>query len=231
MRGRAAEAGLYDAILVNTCAVTAEAVRQARQAIRRARRENPDAKSSSAAAPRRSSRRCLRRCRRSTSSSATRRSSPRRPIAAHRSGARRHRLPQHHVVIAGLDPGIHSVTPKPVTTAPEWIARSSPAHDDVEWGRSFALPDSPSRLRQDPRRRHLRRPRDGGASPRRLRRRRTTAAHDRAPAPSWRCRTAATIAAPSASSPTGAVIRAPCRWARSSTRSAGSSRAASRRSC
>ena len=35
--------GLDDAILVNTCAVTAEAVRQARQAIRKARRENPDA--------------------------------------------------------------------------------------------------------------------------------------------------------------------------------------------
>ncbi len=38
---RAAEAGLEDAILVNTCAVTAEAVRQARQAIRKARREHP----------------------------------------------------------------------------------------------------------------------------------------------------------------------------------------------
>ncbi len=41
MRARAGEAGLADAILVNTCAVTAEAVRQARQAIRKARRENP----------------------------------------------------------------------------------------------------------------------------------------------------------------------------------------------
>ncbi|WP_421789432.1 tRNA (N(6)-L-threonylcarbamoyladenosine(37)-C(2))-methylthiotransferase MtaB [Hyphobacterium sp.] len=43
MRGHAAAAGLYGAILVNTCAVTNEAVRQARQAIRRARRENADA--------------------------------------------------------------------------------------------------------------------------------------------------------------------------------------------
>jgi threonylcarbamoyladenosine tRNA methylthiotransferase MtaB len=43
MRAKAAEAGLADAILVNTCAVTAEAVRQARQAIRRARRESPSA--------------------------------------------------------------------------------------------------------------------------------------------------------------------------------------------
>ncbi|WP_421725955.1 tRNA (N(6)-L-threonylcarbamoyladenosine(37)-C(2))-methylthiotransferase MtaB [Bauldia sp.] len=41
MRNRAAEAGLDDAILINTCAVTGEAVRQARQAIRKARRENP----------------------------------------------------------------------------------------------------------------------------------------------------------------------------------------------
>ncbi len=42
MRRRAVAAGLGDALLVNTCAVTAEAVRQARQAIRRARREAPD---------------------------------------------------------------------------------------------------------------------------------------------------------------------------------------------
>src|SRR5262245_55466575 len=41
MRLRAAEAGLDDATLVNTCAVTAEAVRQARQAIRREKREHP----------------------------------------------------------------------------------------------------------------------------------------------------------------------------------------------
>ena len=44
MRAHAAEAGLGDAVIVNTCAVTAEAVRQARQAIRKARRERPDAK-------------------------------------------------------------------------------------------------------------------------------------------------------------------------------------------
>jgi threonylcarbamoyladenosine tRNA methylthiotransferase MtaB len=37
-------ARLDGSIIVNTCAVTAEAVRQARQAIRRARRENPDAR-------------------------------------------------------------------------------------------------------------------------------------------------------------------------------------------
>ncbi len=44
MRDHAKNAGLEDAIIFNTCAVTKEAERQARQAIRRARRENPDAK-------------------------------------------------------------------------------------------------------------------------------------------------------------------------------------------
>lgn len=44
IRTRAAEDGLSDAVVFNTCAVTAEAVRQARQAIRRARRERPGAK-------------------------------------------------------------------------------------------------------------------------------------------------------------------------------------------
>ncbi|MFO1190364.1 MAG: tRNA (N(6)-L-threonylcarbamoyladenosine(37)-C(2))-methylthiotransferase MtaB [Alphaproteobacteria bacterium] len=44
IRARAEAAGLGDVVIVNTCAVTAEAERQARQAIRRARRERPDAK-------------------------------------------------------------------------------------------------------------------------------------------------------------------------------------------
>ena len=44
MRAHASAAGLTGAVIVNTCAVTAEAVRQARQAIRRARRERPEAK-------------------------------------------------------------------------------------------------------------------------------------------------------------------------------------------
>ncbi|MBM3571524.1 MAG: tRNA (N(6)-L-threonylcarbamoyladenosine(37)-C(2))-methylthiotransferase MtaB [Alphaproteobacteria bacterium] len=43
VRAQAAAAGLSDAVIVNTCAVTAEAERQARQAIRRARRERPSA--------------------------------------------------------------------------------------------------------------------------------------------------------------------------------------------
>jgi threonylcarbamoyladenosine tRNA methylthiotransferase MtaB len=44
MRREAEKAGLQHAILVNTCAVTGEAVRQARQAIRRARRKDPEAR-------------------------------------------------------------------------------------------------------------------------------------------------------------------------------------------
>ncbi|MCP5366189.1 MAG: tRNA (N(6)-L-threonylcarbamoyladenosine(37)-C(2))-methylthiotransferase MtaB [Hyphomicrobiales bacterium] len=43
MREQARAAGLSGAVIVNTCAVTAEAERQARQTIRRLRRENPDA--------------------------------------------------------------------------------------------------------------------------------------------------------------------------------------------
>jgi len=42
MRAMADDAGLRDAVIVNTCAVTAEAVRKARQDIRKLRRENPD---------------------------------------------------------------------------------------------------------------------------------------------------------------------------------------------
>jgi threonylcarbamoyladenosine tRNA methylthiotransferase MtaB len=44
IRREAAAAGLGDAVIVNTCAVTAEAVRQARQTIRRLARERPQAR-------------------------------------------------------------------------------------------------------------------------------------------------------------------------------------------
>ncbi|MHA7898647.1 MAG: tRNA (N(6)-L-threonylcarbamoyladenosine(37)-C(2))-methylthiotransferase MtaB [Henriciella sp.] len=43
MRGHADKAGLEGAIIVNTCAVTAEAVRTARQTIRRAAKDHPEA--------------------------------------------------------------------------------------------------------------------------------------------------------------------------------------------
>jgi threonylcarbamoyladenosine tRNA methylthiotransferase MtaB len=42
MKAEALKAGLSDALIVNTCAVTAEAVRQAKQSIRKARRDNPE---------------------------------------------------------------------------------------------------------------------------------------------------------------------------------------------
>ncbi len=42
IRDHASRANLHDAIIVNTCAVTAEAERQARQTIRKARRNHPD---------------------------------------------------------------------------------------------------------------------------------------------------------------------------------------------
>ena len=44
IRKQAAADGLTDAVVFNTCAVTGEAVRQARQAIRKARRERPNAR-------------------------------------------------------------------------------------------------------------------------------------------------------------------------------------------
>ena len=44
MKRLAADAGVEGAVVINTCAVTAEAVRKARQEIRKLRRDNPDAK-------------------------------------------------------------------------------------------------------------------------------------------------------------------------------------------
>ena len=44
MRELGAESGLEGAVVINTCAVTAEAVRSAKQRIRKLRRENPDAR-------------------------------------------------------------------------------------------------------------------------------------------------------------------------------------------
>ena len=44
IKAEAGKAGLNNALVFNTCAVTSEAVRQARQAIRRARREHPESR-------------------------------------------------------------------------------------------------------------------------------------------------------------------------------------------
>lgn len=43
MAGNARDAGLKDAVIINTCAVTNEAVAESRRQVRKARRENPDA--------------------------------------------------------------------------------------------------------------------------------------------------------------------------------------------
>ena len=147
------EAGIGDALLVNTCAVTAEAVRQARQAIRRARRDDAAAAaSSSPAAPRRSIRTCF---------------------AA---------MPEVDLVLGNAE--------KLAADAYQGLARRNVG----------VAAENASASTTSWRSRRARAPTRSRASP-------------AGPAPSSRCRTAATIAAPSASSPTAAAIRAPCRWA------------------
>ena len=44
MAGHARDAGVENAVFINSCAVTNEAVRQSRQAARKAKRDNPEAK-------------------------------------------------------------------------------------------------------------------------------------------------------------------------------------------
>ena len=44
MRELATSSGVSDAVIINTCAVTAEAVRKSKQEVRKLRKENPDAK-------------------------------------------------------------------------------------------------------------------------------------------------------------------------------------------
>ena len=50
MRAKLRHTGATNAVIFNTCAVTAEATRQARQAIRRARREKPGRRTPAVAA-------------------------------------------------------------------------------------------------------------------------------------------------------------------------------------
>ncbi len=130
MQTRAREAGLSDAILVNTCAVTAEAVRQAKQAIRKARRENPgktivvtgcaaqiDPKTF-AAMPEVD--RVLGNAEKLT-------------VEAYRGiGACNEQTPSD-VVIAGLDPAIHSVTSEDNRHRDGMDARIKSGHDDSGW--------------------------------------------------------------------------------------------------
>jgi len=136
MRERASEAGLEDAVLVNTCAVTAEAVRQARQAIRKARRENPG--------------------KRIVVSGCAAQIDPQKfaempevdlvlgnaeklTVEAYRfSGSGREA--NSDVVIAGLDPAVH---PEAVAPGPEgngMDARIKSGHDGMRRGRASNLP-------------------------------------------------------------------------------------------
>jgi len=70
MKDVATASGLSDIVIVNTCAVTAEAVRQARQTIRKIKRETPNKKSSSRDAPPKSNLSVLHRSTKWRSSSA-----------------------------------------------------------------------------------------------------------------------------------------------------------------
>ena len=166
MRGHAAAAGLDDAVIVNTCAVTAEAVRQARA-------DDPPAAA-------RDTRRAHHRHRLRGADRA-------RALRRHARGRSRHRQ----------------------------------RREDAGRRRSAGLSIGDSRARR--RQRHHGGARDGHVT-------RSTASA-RGPAPTCRCRTAATIAARSASSRSDAALRARCRPARSWRRSAGWSRPAMPRSC
>ena len=75
IRREAAAAGVDDAVVVNTCAVTAEAVRQARQTIRRIKRERPDARIVVTGCAAQTEATPSPRCRKSIACSATRKSS------------------------------------------------------------------------------------------------------------------------------------------------------------
>ncbi len=132
MQARAGEAGLTDAVLVNTCAVTGEAVRQARQAIRKARRAHPD--------------------RPIVVSGCAAQIDPDMFAAmpevdlvlgnAEKLTAEAYRglrPPNSDVVIAGLDPAIQSVTAAPSKDADGMDARIKSGHDDESVALSSSL--------------------------------------------------------------------------------------------
>ncbi len=206
---RAAEAGLSDAILVNTCAVTAEAVRQARQAIRKARREHPRKKI--------------------VVSGCAAQTEPEKFAAMpevdlvlgneeklHAESYRRlwspPNLPHAEVLRKAKPRSTQFGASSPSSTAlrgnadtvgvaPQDVGHQTrlplpdfglSAQEKILVGDIFAVTETAAHML------------DGFAAPMEM----------SAPAPSCRCRTAAIIAAPSASSLMAAGIRAPCRWAR-----------------
>ncbi|MGH6923126.1 MAG: tRNA (N(6)-L-threonylcarbamoyladenosine(37)-C(2))-methylthiotransferase MtaB [Propylenella sp.] len=132
MQARAAEAGLADAILVNTCAVTAEAVRQARQAIRKARREHPGRRiivSGCAAQIEPATFAEMPEVDLVLGNSEKLRAEAYRLLAAPSSTARAS-APNSDVVMPGLDPGIHSGTVEGVLGGDGMDCRVKPGNDD-----------------------------------------------------------------------------------------------------
>ncbi len=155
IRREAERAGFADTVVVNTCAVTAEAVRQARQAIRALRRERPQAK-----------------------------------IVV--TGCAAQTEPQTFTAMAEAD-----------RRARQWREAVAPPAGRKPARRSIAA---------------MRRRRSSATSWRSRKPRRIwSTVLPAAPALSSKCRTAAIIAAPSASFRSAAAIRARCRWARWST--------------
>ena len=169
----AERAGLSDTIVINSCAVTNEAVAQARQSIRRLKRERPDAR----------------------------------------------------IVVTGCA----------AQTQPEMFAEMAEVDRVVgndEKMRGEAWRDRARRSMAASASRQAKRSRSPtSCRSRKWRRICSTVSSAACRGCSCRCRTAAITAAPSASSPMAAAIRARCRWAPWSIRSARWSSAAMPRSC
>ena len=163
IRRNAEAAGLADTVVVNTCAVTAEAVRQAKQAIRKLGRERPDAR----------------------------------------------------IVVTGcaaqIDPQMFVDMPNVGRVLGNEEKLDS---DPLAPNRGFARRARVRGRRDEKSRRQRHHVGEGDCRP-------LSTGSKAAPARSCRCRTAATTAAPSASSPMAAAIRARCRWARWWRRCAG----------
>ena len=168
---RAAEAGLDDAILVNTCAVTAEAVRQARQAIRKARREHPEQKivvSGCAAQTEPEKFAAMPEVDLVLGNEEKLHAESYRRIAAtlRASSSGGHNT---DVVIAGPDPAIHSVPAEHAIDRSGMDARIKSGHDDggrdaLSLPHAEVLHPAPSRLFHPPHGEVRPRTRSGGAS-------------------------------------------------------------------
>ena len=135
MQSCAAKAGLSDAILVNTCAVTAEAVRQARQAIRKARRAHPQKRiivSGCAAQIKPETFAAMPEVDLVLGNAEKLHADSYRRLGGIAHGADR-LAPNIDVVMPGLDPGIHSVTPQAELNRDGMDRRVELGDDDSGW--------------------------------------------------------------------------------------------------